>query len=596
MWIKNLPTSAGGSTTIVIGTTEVSGGTQGSVLFVGAASVIQQDNANFFWDDTNNFLGLGTATPDGRLHLIQPAAATAAIFIDPADASTSPAISFRTQAEAALAIVGVARSANQGVTGSAAGDLYFGLQTADSSFIFAPALAQTTSAPEIELREAGVVVAPIRLINRADVASFTRFSFNLNSAGTRDTGGLGAWQLHFDTGIDTLTLNLITAAGVTGAGLSMASALFTLTDSGGSIGTLSSTGVNFVVPLIGVAGTAAAPQYSFSTSTGMGMYRSGADILGFSTAGAARMTIDATGDFTLTQGISTTGSPIGFRFNGGAHTALTASAEANDVYYDLSRTVQFSTGALTTQRAYFIDNPTYGFVGASTLTNPVTFEIGSAPAAGTNATFTSPRAARFGSADVSLGPTTAGFNYAVIDLPAHTVTVTGTTTITSANPVAGIKIGVITITDSSAVTLNNPLAALYIAGAPAGAGSVVVTRSYAIFVDDGNVRFDGTMYLDRGGVTAPAYSFHSSGTQDTNTGMYSPAADGVALAANGVQRFHGNATGIGFNAATPIAQPDYTITNPSTSRSLDVGAADAAAIRAVLGTLLQDLIDYGLLQ
>lgn len=33
--------------------------TQGSVAFVNASGQIDQDNANFFWDDTNNFLGIG---------------------------------------------------------------------------------------------------------------------------------------------------------------------------------------------------------------------------------------------------------------------------------------------------------------------------------------------------------------------------------------------------------------------------------------------------------------------------------------------------------------------------------------------------------
>lgn len=37
----------------------VSGGTTGSVLFVGSGPVLGQDNANFFWDDTNNQLLLG---------------------------------------------------------------------------------------------------------------------------------------------------------------------------------------------------------------------------------------------------------------------------------------------------------------------------------------------------------------------------------------------------------------------------------------------------------------------------------------------------------------------------------------------------------
>ena len=55
--------------------------TQGSVLFMGAAA-LSQDNANFFWDDTNNALGLGTTTPihtlevQGHVGIIQAATAT----------------------------------------------------------------------------------------------------------------------------------------------------------------------------------------------------------------------------------------------------------------------------------------------------------------------------------------------------------------------------------------------------------------------------------------------------------------------------------------------------------------------------------------
>lgn len=41
--------------------------TIGSVLFAGTNGVVTQDNANFFWDDTNNRLGLGIATPSRRL-------------------------------------------------------------------------------------------------------------------------------------------------------------------------------------------------------------------------------------------------------------------------------------------------------------------------------------------------------------------------------------------------------------------------------------------------------------------------------------------------------------------------------------------------
>lgn len=46
---------------VVIGTTEITGGTAGSVLFVAADGTLGQDNANFFFDDTANSLTLGGA-------------------------------------------------------------------------------------------------------------------------------------------------------------------------------------------------------------------------------------------------------------------------------------------------------------------------------------------------------------------------------------------------------------------------------------------------------------------------------------------------------------------------------------------------------
>lgn len=69
-----------GLTTHVSGTLGVGNGgtgtattfTSGSVLFAGASGIYSQDNANFFWDDTNNYLGLGTASPNTRLVVVSP--------------------------------------------------------------------------------------------------------------------------------------------------------------------------------------------------------------------------------------------------------------------------------------------------------------------------------------------------------------------------------------------------------------------------------------------------------------------------------------------------------------------------------------------
>jgi hypothetical protein len=48
----------------------ITGFTPGSVLFATTSGNIIEDNANFFWDDTNNRLGIGTSSPSARLELV----------------------------------------------------------------------------------------------------------------------------------------------------------------------------------------------------------------------------------------------------------------------------------------------------------------------------------------------------------------------------------------------------------------------------------------------------------------------------------------------------------------------------------------------
>jgi len=49
---------------------------------------------------------------------------------------------------------------------------------------------------------------------------------------------------------------------------------------------------------------------------------------------------------TITQAVSTAGSPNAMVVTGAAHTTLTASTEAPDVVFNLARTVQFDDGQL----------------------------------------------------------------------------------------------------------------------------------------------------------------------------------------------------------------------------------------------------------
>lgn len=53
--------------------------TTGSIVFAGASGVYTQDNANLFWDDTSNRLGIGTASPTFDLSLGGATARTIAL-------------------------------------------------------------------------------------------------------------------------------------------------------------------------------------------------------------------------------------------------------------------------------------------------------------------------------------------------------------------------------------------------------------------------------------------------------------------------------------------------------------------------------------
>lgn len=62
--------------------------TAGSVVFAGAAGVYEQDNANLFWDNTNNRLGIGITTPAGLLHVASNTTALGLTIFEQASADT----------------------------------------------------------------------------------------------------------------------------------------------------------------------------------------------------------------------------------------------------------------------------------------------------------------------------------------------------------------------------------------------------------------------------------------------------------------------------------------------------------------------------
>ena len=71
------------------------GGTAGSVLFVGTNGVLGENNSNFFWDNTNLRLGLGTASPQRPLSLVVADGSGIQIRRNSVSANTKLTIGFR---------------------------------------------------------------------------------------------------------------------------------------------------------------------------------------------------------------------------------------------------------------------------------------------------------------------------------------------------------------------------------------------------------------------------------------------------------------------------------------------------------------------
>lgn len=73
-------------------------------------------------------------------------------------------------------------------------------------------------------------------------------------------------------------------------------------------------------------------------------------------------------------------------------------------------------------------------------------------------------------------------------------------------------------------------------------------------------------------------------------------ANALDIQAGASSRFTINATGLAFNGQTPIGQPDYTTANVTPDRSFDADTVAVAELADIVGTLIADLISYGLLQ
>lgn len=237
------------------------------------------------------------------------------------------------------------------------------------------------------------------------------------------------------------------------------------------------------------------------------------------------------GNLTITQSVLTTGSPTAFTITGGAHTTLTAATEAIDINFNLNRTVQFATGALSNQRAINISAPTYAFVGASTLANSYLIYLDGTSAPGANATFTNHYTMMFGdntfygsgkNAIITFNNSDIGSGIGAIDSlvklrfegSSDSSLGNQTATLTDLNE---IRIQQTTYTsDTLTRTVTNP-ATVYIANAPvAGSNVTFSNQAYALHIAAGDTLLNGVVSLGAagsltisGGAVAVTKSYHT---------------------------------------------------------------------------------------
>lgn len=283
------------------------------------------------------------------------------------------------------------------------------------------------------------------------------------------------------------------------------------------------------------------------------------------------------GLFTLAPTIQTTGSPTLLTLTGPAHTTLTASTEATDVYLNLNRTVQFAAGALTTQRAIHITAPTYAFASASTLTNAYTLYVSGAPAAGTNATITNSYAFYSG------GKTYLNSNVGIGVAPIANYNLYVSSTLAPATGAAyGVYLGG-TITSSNSIAAGMVISPTIEPGAGQNAYGLLFASGFQRASSGthslaATVRIDAPTFEETGAVYTEAASLYIPGSPAGGTTNYSLYVNGYSyfLGTNSVgtgvtaRGFYVNQTVTATDAAAYGFQATGTVTGGTSSNAAGV--------------------------
>jgi hypothetical protein len=489
-----VPVVGGGGGMAIGGT--VTSGTAGSVLFVATGPVLAQDNTNFFWDATDDSLGLGTNTVAARLHVVATAANNGLIVEDNAQTiqgvytsdgsslllggTSAHTLEILTNSSARLSLSSlgyatfgsaaassgsptvftVTAPAHTGLSNAEATDINFNLArtvtlTGGGGAIaawrafriqgptIAAGSAQTiTAAATVAISDAPAQGSNVTLTNSYALwvqagasllggklfttASATLAAINVGSL-AGDPSSLANGDLWYNSSSNELKARIngvSVALGAGGGGMAIGgtvtsgtagSVLFVAT---GPVLAQDNTnffwdatddslglGTNTVAARLHVVATAAnnglivedngQTIQGVYTSDGSSLLLGGtsAHTLEILTNSSARLSLSSLGYATFGSAAASSGSPTVFTVTAPAHTGL-SNAEATDINFNLARTITLTGGggAIAAWRAFRVQAPTIAAAAAQTITAAATVAISGAPAAGTNATITAPRA------------------------------------------------------------------------------------------------------------------------------------------------------------------------------------------------------------
>ncbi len=108
---------------------EITGGTAGSILFVGTGPVLAQDNTSFFWDDASNRLGILDNTPSYALDVAGDGRFTGSLAVGSASVDSDYGISITKSGASAVGYRGVSSAVTSTSNADAIGGVFSGTVT-----------------------------------------------------------------------------------------------------------------------------------------------------------------------------------------------------------------------------------------------------------------------------------------------------------------------------------------------------------------------------------------------------------------------------------------------------------------------------------